>query len=181
MKTTDETTLNAVCQRCGKTFEKDQYGADKEQLRCASCMIEIVEEYALEQEEVSRLKKIRIKIRKNRAWTMLLWVILFISIIVIAIQIPKLISVFEEKRPVRRGTYSTDARTDQCIRNLWRISKLMQEGKLFTKELVCPVSKEPYVIIITATDTVVECPNPEIHGCSKIQVSKKNSIPEVIK
>ena len=181
MKTTDETSLNAVCQRCGKIFDKDQYGADKEQLHCASCMIKIAEEYAIEQEEESRLKKIVTGIRKSRVCSTLLWVIFCISIVVVGIQIPKLISAFEEKRPIRRGTYSTDVQTDQCIRNLWCISGLLQEGKAFKKEFVCPVSKEPYVITITEDDMVVECPNPGIHGCSKIQISKKNPIPKVIK
>lgn len=173
----DEKTLSAVCKRCGKQFSKDELGADREQLYCSSCMMEIAEEHVPEEAGMPRLKRLR----KSRVGVALLWIILCVSVVIIAIQAPKLISAFEEEQPVRRGTYTTDARTDQCIRNLWRISKLLQEGKMPGEKIVCPVSKKPYVVTRTKKDTVACCPNPHMHGFSKVQVSKNNPIPELIK
>ena len=112
----------------------------------------------------------------------LLWVALFICISIIAIQAPKLISAFTKtEKPIRYGTYSTDAGTDQCINNLWRISKVLQEGKLPGKDVVCPVSKKPYVIDTKGGDIVVRCTNPELHGLKEVRVSKRSPRPEIIK
>lgn len=172
-----ETKLTAVCKGCGKPFDKDKEGADDEQLYCSRCMVERAEEHIQETEKVTKLE--RVKPSKLKIAFQL--VILLICIVIIAIQIPKLISAFEEDKPIRYGTYLTDEQTDQCIKNLWHISKLLQEGKLPGRDIVCPVSKKPYVVVEIKGDTVVRCPNPARHGFREIRVSKKSPCPEVEK
>ena len=109
------------------------------------------------------------------------WIILLACISIIAVQAPKLICAFKGEKPIRYGTYSTDARTDQCINNLWHISKLLQEGKLPGKDILCPMSKKPYVVTTIEEDVAVCCPNPELHRLKEIRVTKKNPIAEVRK
>lgn len=175
---TDEKGVSAVCKRCGKPLNKGKQGADSDQLYCSRCIIELAEQYVPEEVESSKLKRIR----KSRVGVVLLWIILCACISIIAIQVPKLISVFTKgEKPIRYGTYSTDAQTDQCINNLWNISKLLQQGKLPGKDIVCPVSKNPYVITTIEGDVVVSCANPKLHGLKEIRVSEKDPIPVLIK
>jgi len=87
----------------------------------------------------------------------------------------------QDVKPLRQGAYNTDAVTDQCIRNLWQVSRLIQEGKLPDDTLVCPASKKPFMVIQTKMDIIVRSPNPELYGFKDIRVSKKNPVPEIIK
>ncbi len=174
---TDKENSSVICKKCGKPFNKEEQGADIEQQYCSHCMIDLAEQYVPEETEMSKLKQIR----KSRIGTVLLWVILLACLSIIAIQIPSIMSALEEEKPARYGVQSTDAVTNQCINNLWHISKLLQEGKLPGKDIVCPLSKKPYVVITTEDDVIARCPNPEEHGFKEIQVSKINPIPEIKK
>jgi len=172
----DEKGVNAICENCGETFHKDEQGSGSEEQYCSRCMIKLAEEYIPEKTDLSKLKRVT----ESRIVRALLWIILFICISVIAIQVPKLISAFtKEEKPIRYGTYSTDTQADQCIKNLWRISKLLQEGKLPGKDIACPVSQKPYTVVIMEDDSIVRCPNPELHGLKEIRISKKVPRPEV--
>ena len=108
-------------------------------------------------------------------------IIILVGVAVMALQTPRLIAALQEGQPLRQGTYATDDQTDQCIKNLWHISKLIQEGQLHTNGIVCPVSNKPYEIRTTGEDVVVRCPNPALHGVKHIRVSKKNPVPEINK
>jgi hypothetical protein len=107
--------------------------------------------------------------------------LLFVALFVITIQSPKLAANFEGEKPVRVGTYDTDANVDQCIKDLWDISKRLQEGKLPGKDMLCPASNSPYEVIKTDSDVVVRAPNPQLYGFREIRVSKGRPIPELIK
>ena len=173
----DETSLEIICRKCGKLFKRGQQGADDEKLYCSYCMVELAEQYVPEASEMPTLKRIR----KSRAWTVIQWTILLVGISIITIQAPKLISVFKKDKPIRYGIYSTDAQTDQCIKNLWHISKLLQEGKLPGKDITCPAGNNPYMMRTIEGETVVRCPNPELHGFVEMRVSNKALVPEVRK
>jgi hypothetical protein len=137
------------------------------------------EEMARVQEKLSKEHK---KGKKKKIWILTQWVCLIICIGIILYQIPTLISATKsDVKPLRQGTYDTDALTDQCIRNLWQISRLIQEGKMPNSSLVCPASNKPYVIVRTDEDILVRSPNPERYGFKDIRVSKKRPIPELIK
>jgi hypothetical protein len=86
-----------------------------------------------------------------------------------------------DKKPIRNGSYNTDAVTDQCIQNLWKAAALMQSGKPIPKKLVCPACGKPYIVTVKEDETIVSCPDPAKHGCTTLTVNSKNHIPEVIK
>ncbi|MEA1935729.1 MAG: hypothetical protein U9M96_02770 [Thermodesulfobacteriota bacterium] len=160
----------AGCKRCGKPV-------DSGEIYCSQCIIELAEEDITESEEIPRVERPK----KSRVKAVVQCFILLVCIAIIAIQIPKLISAFEKDKPVRYGTYSTDAKTDQCINNLWQISKLLQEKRLPADNIVCPASGKPYVVTNTGEDIVVSCPAPGLYGFSIIKVSKKHPVPEIKK
>ncbi|MFC1857567.1 hypothetical protein ACFL9U_06000 [Thermodesulfobacteriota bacterium] len=137
------------------------------------------EETSRQQEKISKAQK-KDKIKKRRIIGQ--WVVLILCIGIILYQAPLLISaVKSDVKPLRQGPYNTDTLTDQCIQNLWRISKLVQEGKLPNDTIVCPASKRPFMVVKTKTDIIVRSPNPELYGFKSIQVSKKKPVPELIK
>lgn len=121
------------------------------------------------------------KTQKKKLWAVLMWVILLACAAVIALQVPAMFSSFEEERPLRRGSYETDAQTDQCIRNLWQAAGLLQEGKAPGEELVCPASKRPYGVTSEGGDAVARCPDPGQHGFKEMRASKNRPVPELIK
>jgi hypothetical protein len=132
-----------------------------------------------QQERASKEHK---KNEKKRMWVIGQWAIVAICVAIVAYQMPALISaVKSEEKPIRRGTQDTDPQTDQCIKNLWRASRLIQEGKLPDSTLICPASNKPYAIVRTDEDIIIRSPNPELYGLKDIRVSKKNPIPELVK
>ncbi|RKX58945.1 MAG: hypothetical protein DRP37_07265 [Thermodesulfobacteriota bacterium] len=109
------------------------------------------------------------------------WIILIFCIFLITTQVPALFSVFKEEKYVESAPYTSNSQTDQCVDNLWYISKLLQQGKSLGKDMVCPMTGKPYLVTTTEDDVVVCCPNPEKHGFKKICISKKDPMPEIVK
>jgi hypothetical protein len=169
----DEPKINAVCKGCGKQLSADEKGAGY----CSRCMIERAEEYvpeALERPQIKREKR-------SRTWLVVQWAIILAGVAIMALQTPRLISAVKGDRPLRQGTYATDAQADQCIKNLWHSARLIQEGKVPGPDMVCPISKKPYEIKGAGADVWVRCPNPELHGFKEMQVSKRRPVPELRK
>jgi hypothetical protein len=169
----DETMNKAVCKGCGRTLGADELDAEY----CSKCMIERAEEYVPEAQEKPLIKREK----KSRTWLVVQLIIILIGVAVIALQTPRLVAALKEGQPLRQGTYATDEQTDQCIKNIWHISRMLQDGKTPPPDMVCPVSNKPYEITDTDEDIVVRCPNPKLHGVKYIQVSKKNPVPEISK
>jgi hypothetical protein len=169
----DKPQMNAVCKGCGKKLGADEKGAEY----CSRCMIEQAEEYVPEAPERPPIKRQK----RSRTWLVVQVAIILVAVAIMTLQIPRLISAVKGERPLRQGTYATDKETDQCIKNLWHIVRLIQEGKAPGKDIVCPISKKPYVIRDIGKDVVVSCPNPELHGFKEIRVSKRRPIPEISK
>ena len=164
-----EASPSGHCKKCGKSIDSDQ-------LYCSQCIIELAEENITEPAEDTQKPPRPAKSRKK---VVAQWVVLLICIAIIAFQMPKLFAAFKENQPLRHGTYKTNTQTDQCINNLWHISKLLQDGKLPGNDIACPASGKPYVIIKTGEDTVARCPNPGLHGFSEISASMLSPCPEV--
>jgi len=169
--------MDLQCKRCGRLFDNDEEGADSQRSYCSRCMIELAEEGIPDEVEITAPKSAKL----SKTWAVARWVILGFCVCMIALQAPELISSFKETKPIRYGTYVTDAQTDQCIKNLWHISRLLQEGKLPGKDLVCPASKKPYVVTKIKGDVTVSCPSPGLHGVRGIQISIESPAPEVKK
>jgi hypothetical protein len=70
--------------------------------------------------------------------------------------------------------------TEECIRNLLVISDLLQEDLLPPDDLRCPASPVPYRVIYDGDNVIVEDPHPELHGYSRMSVSKYNPFPVII-
>jgi len=169
----DELKINAVCKGCGKQLGADEQGAEY----CSSCMIERAEEYVPEAPEKPLIKRER----KSRAWLVVQVTIIVIGLAVIALQTPRLTASLQDGQPLRYGTYATDEQTDQCIENLWHISRMLQDGTALPSDIVCPLSNKPYEIRESGADIVVRCPNPELHGCKELRVSTRHPVPEISK
>jgi len=170
---TDDPKIKAVCKGCGKQLSADEKGAEY----CSRCMIERAEEFVPEAPERPLLQREK----KGRVWLVVQLTIILVGLVIMALQTPRLISAVKGDRPLRQGTYATDAQADQCIKNLWHISRLIQEGKTPGKDMVCPISKKPYEIKNIGEDIVVSCPNPELHGYKGIWVSKRHPVPAISK
>ena len=164
-----EASPTGRCKKCGKIVDSDQ-------LYCSQCIIELAEENITEPAEDTQKPPRPARSRKK---VVAQWIVLLVCVVIIAFQMPKLFAAFKEDQPIRHGTYETDAQTDQCINNLWHISRLLQDGNLPGNDIVCPASGKPYVIIKAGEDTVARCPNPGLHGFSEISASMLSPCPEV--
>jgi len=108
--------------------------------------------------------------------------LLVASIVIIIFQAPNLMTVINKgNKPLRHGTLETDKRTDACLQILWKVSALLQQGRLPDKTLLCPASQKPFMVTEIAGDIIVSSPNPELYGFKAMRVSKKNPVPELIK
>jgi hypothetical protein len=170
---TDKTKMSSVCKKCGKQLDADE----KDAQYCSRCMIEQAEEYVPEAPERPTIKRQK----RSRTWLVVQIAIVLAAVVIMALQTPRLISAVKGERPLRQGTYATDAQADQCIANLWRIARLVQEGKVPSKDIVCPISKKPYEIRGTGANVWASCPNPELHGFKAMQVGKRRPVPEISK
>lgn len=122
------------------------------------------------------------KEKKKKLRIMVMILVLLICIGIIAFQTPGIISSLDKnEKPIRNGSYETDAQTDQCIRNLWQIARILQEGGDPGNDIVCPASGKPFILKKEGDDVVARTPNPELYGFKDIKVSKMKPIPELIK
>ena len=168
----DENTGSpGICRKCGKVVNNDEP-------YCTQCQVELAEENIADVEEDTIEAGPPEEKKGRRA---LLLVILLILIGTIIYQAPSFFAAFKEKQPIRQGTYDTDAQTDLCITNLWRISRMLEEGTLPDNNMVCPESGMTYIVTKDSKDIVVRCPNPGKHGLSELRVSKRYPCPEVKK
>lgn len=179
----------AECGRCHRLLCGECAVQEKgDKVRCSQCVAVQSARDAVqgfddrvkdkERRERERQQKER---RKETVWFVLQWAILLCGVLVISIQAPAIVSSMKDDRPVRNGTYETDPRTDQCIGNLWRGVRALQEGKMPGPELLCPETNKAYIIEKTQGDTFVRCPNPERHRLKEIRASKQRPVPEVVK
>ena len=103
--------------------------------------------------------------------------VLGVAVLFLFFRIYTLAPLLETPKPLRLGVSATDALTDKCIENLWRLSKNLQEGKLPNILPLCPASSRQYIVTEFADDTVISCPSPGAHGLEKLTVSLSSPIP----
>ncbi|HOL04792.1 MAG TPA: Hpt domain-containing protein [Syntrophorhabdaceae bacterium] len=164
-----ESSLKKICQNCGNIFESK----DEDVKLCPQCIVEKQEKIIERTEEKKEKKKSHLKTVMATVTS----VLVAAAIVVLIIQLPKILEETKSGKPIRIGTYATDEKTDICIKNLWEISRLLQENKKPDNSLTCPVTGSPYKI----EDNMVSCPNPERHGLKALYVSKERKIPEAVK
>jgi len=172
---------SGLCNQCIALEENDQ-------ILCSRCVakaaagdvktgMDIRQTEKNEREEKKTLKQLQVK-KFNK---IIKYGTLLLCLIILAIKIPMTFQALEEKQPLRIGTYETDHETDECIKILWNISKLIQEGKRPGEEFICPKSGKAFQIIESDTDIIVRNPAPELYGFKDIRVSKMKPVPELIK
>ncbi len=171
----DNSGIKRTCQSCGAALRGD------EGPYCSQCQIARDEEamdeiQAAKEEEHPDLPETE----KSRTGLVIKVMLLCACVVVIAFQLPRVITSIEGDQPIRKGTYETDALTDECIENLWKISRMLEEGKLPDDSLVCPESGEPYTVYQDANNPTVVCPNPKAHGLIQLRVSRMFPCPEVV-
>jgi len=159
------------CRKCGADVDRDQVYCRQCRIEPADGNIAVAE---VEKEEPARPGK-------NRRKMMVLRIILLACILAIVISLPKVMDALQAKQPIRQGTFETDAQADTCIGNLWHIARLLQEGQLPGKDILCPASGKPYEIIKVGADTLARCPDPQLHGCGELSVSKLSPCPKIKK
>jgi len=168
-----------VCKGCGSPVGdiERQPGKD-EDVYCSQCMMSRAEKYI--QDTPAEKPKLQ-RLRETLAWKVSMALILLVSVGIIAYQAPRIWTAFKEPKPIRMGSYETDEVTDKCIKNLWQITYLTQQGRPAAgKTIVCPISGKPY-LIKSGADWEVHCPNPASHGFRDIVVTKKTPVPELKK
>ena len=115
--------------------------------------------------------------KKRRA---VIFAVLTIAFLALGLRILSISPLLQPARPLRHGTFETDATTDRCIEELWKLSRQLQDGKLPGLLPLCPLSGKGYVLVAEEEDTRINCPNPVEHGLSRLTVSRKRPIPLVL-
>ena len=157
------------CSKCGAAL------SDNDGPFCIQCRIEGIEDTIPEQKE----KNIS---SNSNIWKYARWVIIAISLSVCAYFLLNMQKIMSPEKPIRNGSYDTDALTDECIQNLWRTAALLQSHKKIPEELRCPLCKKAYIVTKNRKGIItVSCPDPAGHKCTKLEVNSKTLVPEVRK
>jgi len=75
------------------------------------------------------------------------------------------------------GAAELDAGGRECVHNLRVISGALQEAAISWPQSLCPASGKPYKVRYEKGDIIVDCPEPERHGVTRLWVSLKASTP----
>ena len=177
------------CSQCQKPLcDQCAFSKSGSRVLCSRCSALIAAEDVLvdirQRRENKTTRKHEDQERKKRKGKMLLalqLLALMAALVVIIVLAPRIAADLKGSKPIRSGTYATNKNTDQCINNLWRISRLLQEGKTSGDAIVCPESGRPYSLVEREGDIVVYCANPELHGFRELRVSRKYPRPEIVK
>ena len=159
------------CSKCGAAL------SDNDGPFCIQCRIEGVEDTIPEQKEKTSSSNSNLNI-----WKYARWGIIVISLSVCAYFLFNMQKMMAPEKPIRNGSYDTDAVTDECIQNLWRAAALLQSHKEIPEGLVCPLCKKAYIVTENGGGVIsVSCPDPAGHKCRKLEVNSTTLVPEVRK
>lgn len=137
-----------------------------------------IAEFAKDEAERDRKKQEK-KPKKDRR--PIYYGIIAVCIVIIAFQIPKIVSLSKEApKPNRLGAAQTDEQTDACINNLWSILQSLQLKETDISEYSCPLTKKPYILTKNKDGYTVECPNALRHGFTHVRITTSKPIPELI-
>jgi DNA-directed RNA polymerase subunit RPC12/RpoP len=168
-----------LCRSCGKPILGLQGEQPEEEghYYCPRCLIALAESYI---EEPPPEKSWWRLLRETRAWRHSMYLVAAVSLVVVVYRFPRFLASWRELPPIRSGgIYATDAKTDECIANLWRaIQERQQRKKGAGAPPVCPASGRPYVVV-PGTDPEIHCPDPGRHGFRDIVVSTSRPVPEL--
>ncbi|MFT4887300.1 MAG: hypothetical protein ACJA2D_002479 [Pseudohongiellaceae bacterium] len=70
---------------------------------------------------------------------------------------------------------------ESCVQKFWEIAEVLQNNGTLNDSYNCAGSNLPNVITRIGSDIIVNHPQPQLLGYSKIVVSKSNPVPELIR
>jgi len=106
--------------------------------------------------------------------------VLAVTILILLVRIYTIAPMFEAPKPLRQGVKVTDALTDKCIEQLWKLSRNLQDGKLPNILPLCPKSSKQYIVTELTDDTIISCPTPSEHGLAQLIVSLSSPTPKAL-
>ena len=108
-----------------------------------------------------------------------------VSLAVVLVQIPSLRASLAPQASLRAGVQETDRETDACIDTLWAIAAVLREGEsadvLKRLPLSEPVTHAAYAVSEEGGEIVVACPNPRVHGLSRLRITEHAPMPEAVR
>jgi len=169
----------ALCEQCAAGQSQGQ------KVMCPKCAaLSALDDIQAETDvrvEAKEQKDVSAKRKKMRVRALEVAVII-VAVAVTIYQLPAVVGALtKEEKPIRQGTYETDGQTDDCIRQLWKISKLLQQGKIPGGDSRCPASDRAYRIEKTPNGLVAHCPNPDEHQFSDMRVDARNPVPKLVR
>ncbi len=166
-----------ICGRCGTTITGVVSSTKNGKPLCRDCAYELGERARHRKKsppvkEQNPIWERREKTRRRAALALigLVVAVFFLRAVTVA-------PLFKPRQPLRDGTYDTDRKTDECIENLWELSRRLQGNTLPDTLPSCPLSGRPYVLSQEEDDTVIRCPNPAEHGLKALWVSLRFPAP----
>lgn len=103
--------------------------------------------------------------------------VIAIAVVIIPLQ---LFRNFNTSEPGVLVFSDPDEITDECIYNLFLIGEMLQQDELPEDDFKCPASDDPYIILKTEDDIIVNDPNPQLHGFQSMSVSKHDPYPKLV-
>ncbi|MCK4532246.1 hypothetical protein KAU39_00540 [bacterium] len=179
----NEIISNLKCVKCNKEFNKRELNLINGKRYCSQCAIEFANEFVKTESDLLNERAKETSEVRSKKWKTLIICLFVICMGINAVLLPRMIKSLKGNKVIRKGAIKTDVKTDKCIKNLWQISRMIQEDSLSEMALVCPVSKKPYIVQQKDENTIVFCPNPNRHGkrgYRAIRVSRFSPIPEVL-
>ncbi|OQX56276.1 MAG: hypothetical protein B5M53_02285 [Candidatus Cloacimonas sp. 4484_209] len=169
-----------VCKRCGRTLTKEDLIASGGLPYCNQCRIELAQQY-IDKKDMKDKKVTKQVSKHTKVIDALKWVALSFFSVLIIINSIVLIRIFIHNKEVEFTPPELSKDAIMCMANLGEISELLKAGELPPDTIICPVSGKPYIVRIVEGDTIVSCPNPELHHLKNLWVSAKHPKPEVEK
>jgi len=174
----EEEKARPRCRGCGAEIPLDGTVKAEGELWCPRCAVERAERYIAEKEEKAPPRP---RLRDTRAWRVTLGVVVLLCLVVAALQAPRVMEAMKPTKPLRLGTYETDAVADACLNNLWKAAALLQGGKTPPADLRCPATGRPYLVTRRDGQVEVRCPDPAAHGLKGLWASDRQPLPVVVK
>ncbi len=170
-----------LCGRCGAGIVGViPKWRDKKPL-CRECSFEL-EQMALKPgdgtAEVKEEKAPLTPEEKNRRIALIS--LLAVIILILMVRIYSIAPMLQAPKPLRQGVQATDSLTDSCIKQLWRLSRNLQDGEIPNILPLCPKSSKQYIVTELEDDTIISCPAPREHGLAKLSVSLSSPIPNAL-
>ena len=108
------------------------------------------------------------------------WVIAAASLAVLVVQIPSIHGALAARPSLHSGADVADAQA--CIDELWKISALVQQGAsaetLARVPLTEPLTDARYAVTREGDTLIVACPNPALHGLTRLRITADAPMPE---